>query len=74
MLAAAVAAADADAAWIILWAYVDFKMLSLGLDIYIYIHYMYHDYGNKILFLFACIYLKKSASLYQNEWKLPPVL
>ena len=34
MLAAAAAAADADAAWIILWAYVDLKMLSLGLDIY----------------------------------------
>ena len=34
MLAAAVAAADAAAAWIILWAYVDFKMLSLGLDMY----------------------------------------
>ena len=41
MLAAAVAA-DAAAAWIILWAYVDFKMLSLGLDIYI--NYMYYDY------------------------------
>ena len=33
MLASA-AAADAAAAWILLWAYVDFKMLSLGLDIY----------------------------------------
>ena len=32
--AAAAAAAVAAAAWIILWAYVDFKMLSLGLDIY----------------------------------------
>ena len=30
----AAAAADAAAAWIILWAYVDFRMLSLGLDIY----------------------------------------
>ena len=35
---------------------------------------MYYDYGNKILFLFVCIYLKKSASLYQNEWELPHVL
>ena len=34
MLAAAAVAADAAAAWIILWAYVNFKMLSLGLDIY----------------------------------------
>ena len=34
MLAAAPAAAVDDAAWIILWAYVDFKMLSLRLDIY----------------------------------------
>ena len=34
MLAADAAAADAAAAWIIVWAYVDFKMLSLGLDIY----------------------------------------
>ena len=71
MLAAAVAAADAAEA---LWAYVDFKMLSLGLDIYILRFIMYYDYSNKILFLFACIYLKKSASLYQNEWKLPQVL
>ena len=30
----AVAAADDAAAWIILWAYVDLKMLSLGPDIY----------------------------------------
>ena len=34
MVAAAVSAADAVAAWIILWAYVGFKMLSLCLDIY----------------------------------------
>ena len=34
---------------------------------------MYYDYGDKILFLFACIYFKKSANLYQNEWKLPHV-
>ena len=34
MLAAASAAAVDAAAWIILWAYVDFQMLSLGLDIY----------------------------------------
>ena len=34
MLAAAAAGDDATAAGIILWAYVDFKMLSLGLDIY----------------------------------------
>ena len=37
MLAAAVAAADAATVWIIVWAYVDFKLLSLRLDIYIYI-------------------------------------
>ena len=35
---------------------------------------MYYDYGNKILFLFVCIYFEKSASLYQNEWKLHHVL
>ena len=35
---------------------------------------MYYDYGNKILFLFACIYFKKSANLYQNKWKLRHVL
>ena len=34
MLPAAVAAADAAAAWKIVWAYVDFKLLSLRLDIY----------------------------------------
>ena len=34
MLAAAAAAADAAAAWMILWSYVDLKMLSLGLDLY----------------------------------------
>ena len=34
MIAADAAAADAAAAWIILWAYLDFKMLSLCLDIY----------------------------------------
>ena len=27
---------------------------------------MYYDYSNKI-FLFACIYFKKSANLYQNN-------